>query len=879
MQTPRPPRLARWLVAARLSVREDEILDDLDTLFADLAATEGPRRARWRYWQESLSILVLGIGERGERAFNLVSLSMYKSYLLVAWRTLRKHKGYALLNTLGLALGLACCLLILLFVQREWSSDRHFAKADCLVRAWTTIDFGAELKHGDHTAYPFGDFVETTFPEVEAVSRAGLGGEALLVSTSRYQAFEENLILADPNFLDFFDLRLTAGDPATALATPYTVVLTETFARRYFGSSDPVGQSISIHFHGQPKDFMVTGIVEDAPAPAHFSYSGILSYESNLQAHLERWDNDLRTAWNNINPSTYLLLREGADWEALDAKMTPAVEAYVLQVEADAGRDTEELWFSYHLQPVTDIHLGQLGLPIETEGDLRYLYIFSIIAALILLIACINYINLATAQAATRAREVGVRKVFGARRWQLGGQFLMEALLLAVGAFGLALALVALLLPLFEAITGQASGMQPWRNGRLLAVLFGMALGAGLLAGSYPALLMARFEPLASIRGFKASLRGRRLRQVLVVTQFACGVVLIIGTLVISRQLDYISEKKLGFDEEQVVSVPLRTRDLQSRYQVIQQAFDQIPGVLASSIGGQTPKGITTGNGIKPPGAEESIVRKVVAVDPDYDDVLGIEMAMGRWFEPGRPTDSTGYLINEAALRTFGLSDPIGQELNRNGNVGSIIGVVRDFHFASLHHEIEPLVLHMPSRTWHRRNVMLKIAPGQMRQTLPALEAAWQQVAPDTPFTYTFLDDDLAALYATEQRLAKLFGAFAGLGILVACLGLFGLAAFTTMQRTKEVGIRKVLGASVPSLLLLLSKEFLWLVGAAFLVATPLAYFAMERWLQDFSYRIDVPPTAFLLAGAAAVLIALATVSYQALRTATANPVKALRYE
>lgn len=797
---------------------------------------------------------------------------MLRNYLTIALRNFRKHPGYVAINIAGLAIGLCCCILILLFVRDELSYDQFHNHADRIARVNVEMRLTDTPNYGTSSAYPLADFLTTSFPEIEAATRIHNAG-SVLMRRGEVSDYEEKGRYAEPSFFDIFDFSLERGNSETALTDPYTVVMTAEKARQYLGDTDPIGQAVSVKsWHGE-HDLTVTGILAPVPEHSHLQFDFLISNETLVAAQGERFT----TNWHSINGTTYLLLREGMDWAALDERIDPLVRDYV--TGEYPGRN---IWFTYYLQPLTDIHLNRLGLPNDAEGDMRYIYIFSTIALLILLIACINYMNLATARSAKRAKEVGMRKVLGAQRGQLARQFLIEAICLSGVAFLLAIALTELLLPVFNELTGKTLATHAWSNPTLIGALFGASLVTGVLAGSYPALFLSRFRPIKVLRGvYRAGSSGALLRKGLVVTQFACGVALIISTLVIFQQLDFMQEKRLGFEEEQVVVMPLRDMELKRQHAPIQQAMTAVPGVRAVTIGMSVPGTGGSGHGVRLAEApkEEGFIQQVLAVDTEYEDVMGMELVAGRWFDADHPADSSAYVINETAAHYFGLDEPLGRQLNRNDNVGEIVGVVQDFHFASLHEEIKPLIIYMGKEAWDFNQMALKVDGQRLPETLAAMETAWQQVAPGQPFSYSFLDEDLDRLYASEQRLGKIFGTFAFLGIFVACLGLLGLAAFTAEQRTKEIGIRKVFGAGVPGLVLLLSKDFLRLVVFAFVIAAPVGYFLMQRWLEDFAYRIELGASVFVLAGVLAVLIALLTVSYQATRAALADPIKSLRYE
>lgn len=805
---------------------------------------------------------------------------MFQSYVAAAIRSLKKNPGFTLLNGIGLALGITCSVLILTYVSHERSYDQFHEDADRIARVYIQTTLGAAPRYSEHSASPLADFLVDTVPEIEDAARVLGSVNTSLVQHNDVANYEENIVAADPAFFRLFDFELVRGNTETALATPYTVVLTPGFAARYFGSDDPIGKTLDMEFWGRPFEFTVTGIIGDAPSTSHIQYDAVMSYATYLQYQIDTNGTDISQLWTMTNPTTYVLMHREADWRALDRTVTEAV--LNLATTGPDAQDPDDVWYRYHVQPLTDVHLGALGLPIEAPASARTLSIFALIALLILLIACVNYMNLATARATQRAREVGVRKAIGAHRRQLIGQFMTEALLLSLAAAAVAVLLIKSAAPLFATLTGNAEMVTALARPGTLLLVAGAALVAGLIAGIYPALMLTSFRPAAVLRGTSRGGTGHaKVRRGLVVLQFATGIALIITTLAVNQQLQFVTSTNLGFDSEQVVAIPLRGSDATADGPLLKSEIARLPGVVSVALGGALPDRITSGNGVGVVGApdEEMTIRRVVAADPDYREVLDFEVVAGRWFDTENPTDTDAYVINESAVRDLQIDDPLTSQLNRNGNVGPVIGVVRDFHFESLHRPIQPLIIHAPRANYHNRYVVARLAAGSTQDALRSIEAVWNSVEEGLPFSYSFLDERLDQLYETEQRQGRLFGVFAALGIIVACLGLFGLAAFTAEQRTKEIGIRKVLGASVSSITALLSKDFVVLVAVAFVIAAPVAALSMQRWLERFAYHIDLKPGLFLVAAAIGLGVALLTVGWQSVRTALANPITSLRHE
>ena len=806
---------------------------------------------------------------------------MLKNYVKIALRNLLKSKGYTFINVAGLAVGLACCLLILLFVRDELGYDRHHEKADQIYRITLEALLGEQEINGPISPAPMAQALVNDYPEIVQATRLfDFSGETFV----RYEDkrfVEERFFFGDSTVFDVFTFPLLRGDPETALLEPNTVVLTESTARKYFGEDDPMGQTIRVD---EQDDYEVTGVMADVPENSHFHFDFLGS--------LGTLGNSRSPMWVSNNFRTYFILAEGHHAEDLEAKFPAMVEKYAgPQVEEILGITIEQFFasggkFAFHLQALTDIHLhSQLNYEIEPNGDITYVYAFSIIAFLILLIACINFMNLATARSAGRAKEVGVRKVLGSNRRQLTLQFLMESMLLSMIALGVALVLAVVLLPVFNTLAGKALVID-YGDGVVLAGLIGLAVLVGLLAGSYPALFLASFRIVNVLKGKgQAGLKSSRLRSGLVVFQFVISIALMIGTAMVYRQVDYVQSKHLGFEKEHVIVLE-RFDALGPQQQAFKEQLLQHPNVVAVA-GANTLPGRTFGDtSFFTEGALPDQIRNIRLFFTDFDmlETLNLELIDGRFFSRDFATDSTAVILNEAAVKEFGLTvdEAVGRRLVSPGfgeeeeQYVPIIGVMKDFHFQSLHDAIRPLGLFIGRNLGY---LAVRVRPDDIPGTLATLETQWLAFAPDQPFTYSFLDSDVDALYQEDQRQGSLFGTFALWAIVIACLGLFGLAAFTAEQRTKEIGVRKVLGASVPGIVVLLSKEFTKLVVVAFIVAAPVAYFAIDRWLQGFAFRVEISGWIFLMAGLAALGVALLTVSYQSIRAALINPVDALRYE
>lgn len=801
---------------------------------------------------------------------------MFKNYFKISLRNLFKHRAYSFINISGLAVGIACCLLIFLFVRDELSYDTQHENADRIYRVtreWFDRN-GVSTLHLARVAAPIAPALKNEFPEVLESVRF-LSGD-VTVSYKENHFSEDNFCFVEPGVFDVFTFPLIKGDSRTALSEPFTVVLTEEMAEKYFGAEDPIGKVLRVENIAELK---VTGVLQNLPRNLHFHF-GFLASFATLEAIMSP---DTWTNWGFNNYATYLLLSPNHNAANLTAKFPAFMDTYY---KHDASKESR-----LHLQRLTDIHLhSHLDSELGVNGDISDVYIFSVVALFVLLIACFNFTNLTVARAIKRAREIGVRKVVGAHRWQLIGQFLGESIMIAFIAVLLAAALVELALPAFNDFTEKELG---FLAGNLIAPLIGLialALTVGIIAGSYPAFFLSAFRPAKVLKGETASGSSRPgLRKVLVVAQFAISIVLISGVLMIHRQLEYVQNKRLGFNKEQLLFFGPSTGRM-GDFTSFRNQLLRHPGVRAVTASKFVPSQALVDNiDIQ---AEVGDVLKTVnelallAVDHQFFTTYGMEMAAGRAFSPDLASDSTEALIvNETAARTIGWKSPgeaVGKHFSLESNFwgdrrGKVVGVVKDFHFESLHERISPMIFFISPRGYNR--ITVKIAAANIPETLEFIESVWQRFLPSQPFTYDFVDQRFAQLYRAEERLAQVVVFFASLAIFIACLGLLGLASFMAEQRTKEIGIRKILGATVAHVSLLLSKDFLKLVIIANLIAWPIAYFTMNRWLQNFAYRIEIEWWVFVLAGGLALLIALLTVSYQAIKAALANPVESLRYE
>lgn len=807
---------------------------------------------------------------------------MLQNYITIAVRYLRKNKIFSLINIIGLAIGLACCILISTFVWDELHYDTYAAKANQIYRVEIHLITNNGMEIYPNVDIAVGEGIANTFPQVQRYTR-------LLPADEGYWGYghkefkEEKMGIADSNFFSFFSLPLIEGDPATALVQPNSIVINRTLAKKYFGEEEPIGKTLKT----AKQLFKVTGVMEDMPGNSHFHFDGVMSF-STLHATSHTWSNAVYY--------TYLQLDKNADPKKIEAGMPSLVAKYVVPEVAhdmnislaDAQRSVNT--FLFVLQPLRNIHFyGNSNGELEQNGNIQYVYLFAALAVFILVLACVNFTNLSTAISLKRAREVGIRKVMGSLKGQLIGQFLTEALLLAFIALLLATVLAMILLPWFNQLAGKHFSWHSLLGYRALAVLLFLWLITGICAGGYPAFFLSTVNAIRVLKGGPATSGsgGISLRRGLVVFQFFVSITLIIATLVVYRQLHYMQDRKLGYDKDQVVCVRdtymLGNRDTRK---ALRQELMQDPRVVNVSLGMDVPAQEHRSNALFYPkdrqnnGNEATISTGVFAVDYYYIPTLGMKMVNGRNFSPDFASDSTGVILNESAVRELGWSntDPIGKHIvGSNNEEYTVVGVVANFNYVSLRQKIDPLVLLLAPG--QGSGMIIKVNSRDMAGFLKDFGHRWKTLNPEAPFSYTFLDERFARLYAGEQQTAQLFGSFAILSILIACLGLFGLAAFTTEQRAKEIGIRKVLGASVQQVLLLVTKEFLLLIGIAFLLAVPCTWWIMNTWLKDFAYRAPIAGWIFPVAGFLTALIALLTVSSRAIGAALANPVRSLRNE
>lgn len=801
---------------------------------------------------------------------------MHGNVLKIAWRTIRREPAAAAINLLGLAIGMACCMLITLYIRHELSYDGFHAQGDRIYRV--IAESGRDEQRffqGANTSFPVGPALKAHFPEVADMVRFREGFGAV-VSYGDSHFAEKKFYMADPAVFDVFTFRFVAGNPKTALAQPSNVVLTQRMARKYFGNADPIGKRLHYEGWGGPAELIVTAVLADLPDNTHFDF--------DFLASLRLIDtSDFSWTWFT-SLWTYILLPEDVPVAHLQDKFPAFIEQVVKPNLAN-----QETWFMLGLEPLTNIHLHSgLDIQMRPVSDIRYIYLFAAIAVVILILACINFTNLAIARSLRRAREVGLRKALGGQRLDLMLQFLGESMLICVLALVLGVVLAELAMPYFNAIAGKAIQIDYLGDAFILLALLVILLATGFMAGGYPAWVISRFSPITALK--QAAPTGAKsrtpLRHLLVIFQFAISIVLLVAVLAISTQLDYIRHKQLGADIEQVVVIPHSEKAA-----TFLQALQQQPGIISASASSRVPVN-TESFDTRPvfiDGIEAAVQMENFNIDEGFLRTYGIELVAGRNLSPNLASDSSAFLLNESAVKAFGWGAPenaIGKQIGWQFGYkkGTVIGVVKDFHMVSLHEEIRPLILHKMAQPFWYNFISVRLQPEALAITLPFIEQTWRAFNPRGGYEFFFVDEGFAALHRADERFGQVVAIFTAMAIFIASLGLFGLVSFMAEQRTREIGIRKVLGASVASVVRLFTSDYAKLVLIANVVAWPLAWFAMQRWLQTFAYRSPELTGSngwwlLAVAGLVALAIALVTVSAQAVKAALANPVDSLRAE
>lgn len=806
---------------------------------------------------------------------------MFSNYFKTALRNLLRNKAFTAINVLGLALGIATCLLIMLFVTHELSYDRYNKKYKEMVRVTFRGKVqGGELKDAVVMA-PVASTMLREFPEVKEATRIRMDGRPPIVyGTKTFR--EDEMAFVDSNFFQVFTIPLLKGNERAVLTEPNTVVISKAIAKKYFGEEDPIGKMIL--YRNNNVSMKVTGVFDAVPENSHFHFELF----GSLSTIPDSRDDD----WMSSRFFTYLVLQQGYDYKKLEAKLPSLMQKYISpQLKERMGVTLTEFRkngndLNFHLQPLKDIHLySDFSSDMSAYGNKTYVYVFTAVAVFMLLIACINFMNLSTAGASKRAKEVGVRKVMGSLKSQLISQFISESMLITAVAMIIGVVLVYIALPLFNELSDQNLTFDVFSNPAIIPTLILFGLFTGLLAGSYPAFYLSSFNPVQVLkRRFNTGKAGSRLRSALVVFQFSISIVLIVGTAVVYKQLSFINKNNPGYDKDKVLVIH-STYWLNGKQNVFREQLLQDPRIVSVTASGFVPAGGSNSNNffLYADDKSDQIIKTLrYDIDEQYIPTLGMQLVQGRNFSKEFGADSLSIIVNEAAVQAFGWKgSPLGKTLTHLGNdkikrTFTVTGVVKNFHFQSLHQLITPLVMVKGS---DNGTLLAKLNTNDVKPVLAALEKKWNNLNPEAPFAYSFLDERYNNTYKQEQNIMRILGIFAALTIFVACLGLFGLATFTAEQRTKEIGIRKVLGANVTGIVSMLSRDFLKLVLIAFMIATPLAWLLMSKWLNDFAYRINLGAGEFILAMILAMIVTMITVSFKAIRAALANPVDSLKSE
>ncbi len=880
----RPPQLARrFLIRFLRHDLAEEVLGDLEEKFYTTIKDKSLFRARLNYWYQVVNYLRPFAIRRSRSRYSNHNV-MIGNYLKISLRSMRAEKGYSSIKIGGFALGMAACILIALFVRDELRYDTHYPDAHRIYRVIGVYNDAGEVVKGVHFQPPFAQALADDFIEIE---KAGRYNNGTLFGAADAQVrradwsenlYEDRIVYIDQELVDIFGLPFIHGNPSKALSEPYSIILTQKKAEKYFPDENPLGKSLIIN-DDKEHPYTVGGVIADLPATSHLQFDLFLTLSGK-----EFWEGE-QTSWCCSNYPTYVLVKEGTRIPDLAEKMTKGViEKYILPLLIEEGRTDarEVVKKSYlELQPVTDIHLYSEGIHDGglSHGDIRFVWLFGSVGVFIVVIACINFINLSTARSANRAREVGVRKVVGSSRRSLVKQFLVEALVYSVFSFAIGVLIAALLLPWFNTLAGKSLVM-PWGEWWFLPMIGLAAIAVGILAGLYPSFYLSSFKPIQILKGKLA--RGSRnssLRSTLVVFQFTTSIILIVATFIIFRQMDFILNKKLGFDKDHVLFLQ-GTHVLKDKVATFKNELEALSVVESASIGDYLPVTGTKRNGNEffidgHDKIDKPVSGQFWVIDEDYLQTMGIKLVAGRNFDDELASDSEAVIINQTMAEKLNLEDPVGSRI-MNWQGYNVIGVVEDFHFESLKADIEPLALRLGRSS---SIVSVKLKAGDVGKAVESVTALWKKFAPHQPVRYSFLDQDYARMYEDVKRMGRIFTSCAMLAIAVACLGLFGLSAFMAEQRNKEISIRLVLGASVNNILRLLTQNFLSLVLISLVIASPIAWCLMQNWLEDYAYRIEVTWDIFAQAGAIAVVIAVATISYQSVRTALMNPVDSLRSE
>jgi putative ABC transport system permease protein len=871
-----PSRIAHWLLKrATKSHDQFSVLGDYEEEFFERVADDGPTKAKAWYWRAALNSVIPFLLNTWRWR-----LSMIGNYMKVAFRNIRKHKAYSFINVTGLAIGMACCILLVLYIRAELSIDNYHEQKDRIFRLCVYVNIGDTEHYGSSSNALAAGVLRDEYPEVVDAVRFRRMAPATAMYKDKH--FDINRIrYADPSVFNVFTWPVLKGDSSTALESPHSIVISQEVADKIFGDEEPVGRILQLN---DGVDYTVTGVMENVPENSHFVVDALCSFSTlyTMGAATE----PMLTDWVSFNFWTYILLGEGVDYREFEIKIRDLLVQHAAE-DLEAKGAVEELF----LQPLKDIYLRPLG---QSSGPIFYVYIFSVVALFILLIACVNFMNLSTARSTNRALEVGMRKTLGAHRGRLIQQFLSEAWTLSLISLIIAIALVQIVLPSLRTLTGQDLPFRIFQDPQLVIGLLSLVVLTGFLAGSYPAFFLSAFHPVRVLKGrMGTSTMSNRFRRILVIIQFTISITLIIGTTVIIHQLDYMREKDPGFDKEHLVVLRMLDEQVRSKRLVLKEALRSHGGVVNIAASSSLPPWGCASNDKLPEGFALADMQLMddINVDEDFIPTMGMEIIAGRNFSMEHASDiQHSVIINETAIQRYGWEEPIGKiiyvtDMREEEGYGSrtVIGVIRDFYIRGLSRTVDPMIINWDpefpysfNRYWY---LLVRVRPDAVEETLQFLEVKWKELIPDKPFDYFFLDETYDEQFRSIERSRNIFSYFTFLAIFIACLGLLGMASFTAEKRTKEIGIRKVMGATTQGMVALLSRELLLLVLAANILAWPVAYFMLNRWLQGFPYRIPMTIVPFVLSAVLVVVIGFLTIAYQSIKAALANPVDSLRYE
>jgi len=873
----KPPALAGWLIR-RLWLYEEKhsICGDLEETFSRMISQRGAFRARWWYRLQVIKSLQSYL-----QLTVYMVVVMFKNYLLISLRNIKKNKVHTLINIAGFAVAIAACIIILIYIRYELSFDRFHENAEQTYRVVLERTRPDRTRFWGWNTPQVSEAMVRDYPEVTKRVRILTETGPTQLKHDGFGMLERKVLYTDPEFFEMFTIPVIKGDQLTFFQEPDSIVLTREAALKYFGSEDPMEKVITVsNWWEENKPHVVTGILDDLPSNSHFFYDFLIPLAATEVIEFD---------WGSWYCFNYVMLSQDADRRALEAKLPGMVDRYYPSMFEGGEQEFREFLsqghsYRYFLQPLKDIHLrSRIEHELEPVGNISFVYLFAVIAGFILILACVNFINLSTARSVTRAREVGVRKVLGSIRRQLIGQFLFESILLTILAMLLASVLTVLLLPAFSNLTSAELNLTSLPYHLVIPGLLAFAVIIGILSGGYPAFFLSSFQPVSVLKSFaRTKVSKTFMRNFLVVFQFSVSIALIIGTLLVKKQVDFMLSKDLGYDKANLLVIE-NTRALGKSIEAFKTTLKNDPDVLAAG-GGGFPGVATHTFSARARGVPSAPAVSLYNIGGDYEylDTLGIPVVAGRKYgkEDKVDHDHRTIMLNESAAQALGLDDPVGKELERGEHGVPIQGIIKDFHFRSLHNDIAPFAFfHIDNDQSIAACVAVRIRPGTLTSVRPRIEEVWKRFSGGLVFQYSILDEKLAEWYVSESRAGIISGIFSGLAVFIGCLGLFGLAAFTTEQRTREVGIRKVLGASVSNITFFFIKDFLKLIGIAFVLAIPISYVIINKWLQNYAYSINPGALPFVLAGGLTMGIALLTVGFQVVRAALADPVKSLRYE